>query len=210
MLRAQFMPPKPRKFIDTNRYKRLVELSNDLIWSTDTAGLFTFVNDAAALRIYGYTAEEMVGRRFTEFSTPEQCVKDEEVIKGLMRGGRITGYRTIHARKDGTPIHLNANAMAEVSPAGEIIGATGTATDVSSMVRYAAELERSEERYRLLFENATEPIGVAQDGRIVFFNKAVIAATGYGADEIKEALRGSHPPRRSRSRDRAPPAAPQG
>jgi diguanylate cyclase (GGDEF)-like protein/PAS domain S-box-containing protein len=180
------MPPKSRKFIDTNRYKRLVELSNDLIWSTDIEGRFTFVNDAAALRIYGYTAEEMVGRRFTEFSTPDYRPRDQEVFEQLVRGGRITGYRTVHARKDGTPIHLNANAMTEVTPKGDIIGVTGTATDVSSMVRYAAELERSEERYRLLFENATEPIGVAQDGRIVFFNKAVIEATGYGADEIRE------------------------
>ena len=41
------MPPKPRKLIDTDRYKRLVETSNDLIWSVDTEGRFTFVNDAA-------------------------------------------------------------------------------------------------------------------------------------------------------------------
>ena len=71
-------------------------------------------------------------------------------------------------------MHLSFNAVVELSPTGEVIGTTGTATDVSDLVRYAAELERSEERYRLLFENATEPIGVAQDGRIVFFNRAVI------------------------------------
>ncbi len=179
------MPQKPRKFIDTDRYKRLVELSNDLIWSMDAEGRFTFVNDTAAMRIYGYTAGEMVGRNFAEFSTPEQAEQDRQQFEAIRGGSRINGYRTVHRRKDGTPVHLNANAIAEVSPAGEFVGVTGTATDVSGMVRYAAELEKSEERYRLLFENATEPIGVAQDGKIVFFNRAVSEATGYEPDEIR-------------------------
>ncbi len=185
MLRAQFMPPRSQKFIATDRYKRLVELSNDLIWSMDAEGRFTFVNDTAAMRIYGYTADEMVGRSFAEFSTPEQAEQDRQQFEAIRGGSRISGYRTVHRRKDGTPVHLNANAIAEVTPAGEFVGVTGTATDVSGMVRYAAELERSEERYRLLFENATEPIGVAQDGKIVFFNRAVSEATGYEPDEIR-------------------------
>ena len=179
------MPPKTRKRIDTDRYKRLVELSNDLIWSMDAEGSFTFVNDAASRRIYDYPAEEMIGRRYTEFSTPEQGALDAITFQRVMRGEKITGYRTVHLRRDGTPIHLNANALPEFGPKGQVVGVTGTATDVTGMVTYAAELERSEERYRLLFENATEPIGVAQDGRIVFFNKAVIDATGYDAEEIR-------------------------
>jgi diguanylate cyclase (GGDEF)-like protein/PAS domain S-box-containing protein len=179
------MPPKTRKLIDTNRYKRLVETSNDLIWSVDAAGRFTFVNDSASQRIYGYTAEEMVGKPFTELMTEDQARKDLVVFERIKAGHRAFNYRTVHLRKDGSPVHLSFNAVVELSPAGEVLGTTGTAADVSDLVRYAAELERSEERYRLLFENATEPIGVAQDGRIVFFNRAVIEATGYETDEIR-------------------------
>ncbi len=179
------MPPKTRKLIDTDRYKRLVETSNDLIWSVDAEGRFTFVNDAASLRIYGYSAEEMMGRRFTELMTGEQARADLEVFERIKAGHRVFNYRTIHLRKDGSPVHLSFNAVVELSPSGQVLGTTGTATDVSDLVRYAAELERSEERYRLLFENATEPIGVAQDGKIVFFNRAVIEATGYEPEEIR-------------------------
>ncbi len=179
------MPPKTRKLIDTDRYKRLVETSNDLIWSVDAEGRFTFVNDAASLRIYGYSAEEMMGRRFTELMTGEQARADIEVFERIKAGHRVFNYRTIHLRKDGSPVHLSFNAVVELSPSGQVLGTTGTATDVSDLVRYAAELERSEERYRLLFENATEPIGVAQDGKIVFFNRAVIEATGYEPEEIR-------------------------
>lgn len=179
------MPPKSRRLIDTDRYKRLVETSNDLIWSVDALGRFTFVNDAASRRIYGYSAEEMMGKAFTELMTEEQARKDLEVFERIKAGHRAFNYRTLHLRKDGSPVHLSFNAVVELSPTGEVLGTTGTATDVSDLVRYAAELERSEERYRLLFENATEPIGVAQDGRIVFHNRAVIEATGYEADEIR-------------------------
>ena len=179
------MPEKPRKLIDTDRYKRLVETSNDLIWSVDSDGRFTFVNDAACRRIYGYSAEEMMGKAVADLMAPEQAAKDAAVFAQIKAGNSIFNYRTVHLRRDGSPVHLSFNAVLEMSPEGEVLGTTGTATDVSDLVRYAAELERSEERYRLLFENATEPIGVAQDGRIVFFNKAVIEATGYSGDEIR-------------------------
>ncbi len=178
------MPPKPKKSIDTNRYKRLVETSNDLIWSVDAAGRFTFVNEAAAKRIYDYTPAEMIGRPFVDFMTAEQAEKDLRVFAKIKAGERAFNYRTVHLRKDGSPVHLSFNAVVEVGDTGAVMGTTGTARDVSDLVDYAEALEKSEERYRLLFENATEPIGVAQDGRIVFFNQAVVEATGYSAAEI--------------------------
>ena len=179
------MPPKPRSPIDTDRYKRLVETSNDLIWSVDASGRFTFVNDAAARRIYGYSADEMIGKPLVDVMSPAQAARDLALFESIKAGERVFNYRTVHTRKDGGLVHLSFNAVVDLSPAGEVLGTTGTATDVTDLVRYAAELERSEERYRLLFENATEPIGVAQDGRIVFFNKAVIEATGYASEEIR-------------------------
>ena len=179
------MPQAIPGFIDTDRYKRLVETSNDLIWSVDASGRFTFVNDAAAQRIYGYSAVEMIGRSFVELMTPEQAEKDLGVFEQIMAGAPAFNYRTIHLRRDGTPVHLSFNAVVEFGPSGEVVGTTGTAADVSDLVRYAVALERSEERYRLLFENATEPIGVAQDGRMVFFNRAVEEATGYAAEDLR-------------------------
>ena len=135
------MPPKSRKRIDTDRYKRLVETSNDLIWSVDAQGRFTFVNDAAALRIYGYTADEMLGRPFAELMSADQAEKDLKAFESIKAGNRAFNYRTVHLRKDGSPVHLSFNAVVDLSPSGEVLGTTGTGTDVSDLVRYAAELE---------------------------------------------------------------------
>lgn len=171
--------------VDGDRYRRLVETSNDLIWSVDALGRFTFVNDAAARRIYGYSAAEMVGRPFSDFMSADQAARDFVTFEGIKAGTPVFNYRTVHLRRDGSPVHLSFNAVADVSPSGEPLGTSGTATDISDLVRYSAELARSEERYRLLFENATEPIGVAQDGRIVFFNRALSEVTGYSFEEIQ-------------------------
>src|SRR5262245_56055355 len=123
------MPPKPRKLIATDRYKRLVETSNDLIWSVDAQGRFTFVNDSAARRIYGYSAVEMMGKPFVEFIAGEQAAKDLAMFGELMTGQRdkLFNYRTVHVRKDGAPVHLSYNAVVEVSESGTRVGATGTA-----------------------------------------------------------------------------------
>ena len=149
------MPGSIPRFIETDRYKRLVETSHDLIWSVDEAGRYTFVNDTATQRIFGYTATEMIGRPFTDFMTSEQAAKDLAVFSRIKAGERVFNYRTIHFRKDGVPVHLSFNAVVEAGPSGEVVGTTGTATDVSDLVHYSAALERSEERYRLLFENGT-------------------------------------------------------
>lgn len=190
--------------VDADRYRRLVETSNDLIWSVDALGRFTFVNDAAARRIYGYSAAEMIGRPFVEFMTAEQAARDLATFEGIKAGTPVFNYRTVHLRRDGSPVHLSFNAVVDVSASGEPLGTSGTATDVTDLVRYSAELARSEERYRLLFENATEPIGVAQDGRIVFFNRALSEVTGFSFDEIRSRsfLELVHPEDRSGVLDR--------
>jgi diguanylate cyclase (GGDEF)-like protein/PAS domain S-box-containing protein len=181
------MTEPPRRLIATARYKRLVETSNDLIWSLDAQDRYTFVNDVAARRIYGYSAEEMVGRVFTELMTAEQAEKDLLTFASIKAGNRAFNYRTVHLRKNGTPVHLSINAVVELASNGEVLGTTGTAADVTDLVRYADQLERSEERYRLLFENATEPIAVAQDGRIAFFNHAVVETTGFSTADLPKA-----------------------
>ena len=53
------------------KYRTLVETSQDLIWAIDLEHRFTYVNDAVKA-IYGYEPEEMIGRPFTDFQSPER------------------------------------------------------------------------------------------------------------------------------------------
>ena len=117
------------------KYRDLVETSSDLIWSVDTGGCFTFVNRAAR-RIYGYEPEEMLGRPIADFETDEQRLKDEEAFRGVLKGTPLFSYETRHIRKDGRSVDLSVNAIVLHDDDGAVLGATGTATDVTDRKRF--------------------------------------------------------------------------
>ncbi len=123
------------------KFRCLVETSQDLIWSVDSEGLFTYLNDTATRRIYGYAASEMLGRPFTDFMLPEQAAKDLRVFEDIKNGKASLEYETVHCRKDGTQIDMRFCAVVLRDEQGSVLGTTGTASDITG--RKVAEQERS-------------------------------------------------------------------
>ncbi|MEG4324499.1 PAS domain S-box protein, partial [Microcoleus sp. herbarium5] len=124
------------------KYRSLVETSQDMIWSVDAIGRYTFVNPAVKY-IYGYEPEEMIGRPFSDFATPEQSQKDLEVFARLFAGESIFQYETTQIAKDGSMKHLMFNAIALYDETGNCLGTTGTATDITDRKRAEAALQHA-------------------------------------------------------------------
>lgn len=139
------------------RYRNLVETSQDIIWSVDAQGQFTFVNQAVQ-HIYGYKPSEMIGRRFTDFQTKEQAQQDWSIHQRILAGELHCQYETVHLRKDGTPVHLSFNAIACRDDQGNVIGTTGTAHDITECKRIEAQLRESEQMFRQLAENIPQVV----------------------------------------------------
>ncbi len=135
------------------KYRALVEFSQDLIWSVDLEGRYTFINSAAE-KIYGYSPAEMIGRKFTEFQPPEQSVKDLGVFHKLKFGVSISQYETQHLSKDHQIIDLLLNAQPVKNEAGNIIGITGTATNITEHKKAQQALLLSEQRLQLAVEGS--------------------------------------------------------
>jgi PAS domain S-box-containing protein len=173
------------------KYRALVEASQDVIWSVDTEGRYTFVN-CAVKQIYGYEPEEMLGRPFTDFMPPEQMAKDLEVFQSLLAGGSVFQYETKHLARDGKPIQLMVNAIAYQDSEGNILGATGTASNitqrkqaVNEAARSAAVIASSERQYRNLVETSQDIIwSTDTQGCFTFVNPAVKQIFGYEPEEI--------------------------
>ncbi|MEG4004604.1 PAS domain S-box protein [Microcoleus sp. Pol11C1] len=125
-----------------SKYRSLVETSQDMIWSVDASGCYTFVNPAVKY-IYGYEPEEMIGRPFSDFVTPEQSLKDLEVFARLVTGESIFQYETTQIAKDGSMKHLMFNAIALYDETGNFLGTTGTATDITDRKRAEAALQHA-------------------------------------------------------------------
>lgn len=124
------------------KYRHLVETSQDMIWSVDATGCFTFVNPAVKY-IYGYEPEEMVGRPFWDFVTPEQIPKDMKVFARLLAGESVFQHETTQIAKDGSIKYLMFNAIALFDDAGNAIGSTGTATDITARKRAESALQHA-------------------------------------------------------------------
>ncbi len=166
------------------KYRNLVETSQDLIFSVDAAGCFTFVNSAVK-EIYGYDPREMSGRPFADFLTAEQIVKDLPIYQRLMKGASIFQYETTHLAKDNRSIHLLFNAMPLRDEQGNIVGITGTASNITELKQKQEALYRREQEFKALVENSPDVIArFDRQLRHVYVNPAAEVATGIAAAEF--------------------------
>jgi two-component system, cell cycle sensor histidine kinase and response regulator CckA len=180
-LRARIAELEAARAADTlaaseRRYRDLVETSQDLIWSTDAEGRWTFLNRAATLRIYGREAADLLGHHFTELETPEQARRDMPVFERILAGEKYFEYETVHLHRDGTPVHLSFNAIVLHDEQGRVIGTTGTAKDITE--RRRAEAERQEMQARLLQTQKLESLGVLAGGIAHDFNNLLVGIVG--------------------------------
>ncbi len=128
------------------KYRDLVETSQEMIFSMNSQGYFTFVNQAVK-DIYGYEPEEMIGRHFSEFKpyeyekeTPDQAAFDE-----ILSAHSISQYETIDIAKDGRPIYLLINAIIRKDAQGKLLGLTGTASDITQRKQAELALQQAKE-----------------------------------------------------------------
>lgn len=166
------------------QYRDLVETSHDLIWSVDAQGRWTFLNRQATRSIYGYEPEEMLGRPFTDFESPEQARVDMETFQKVKQGQPFFKYETIHLRKDGRPVYLSYNAIVVRNEAGEVVGSTGTASDVTARRQAEQKLKESEERTRTIVDHALSAVVVIDaEGHIIYWNPQAEKVFGWSGLE---------------------------
>lgn len=167
------------------RFRNLIETTNDMIWRVDRQGRWQFVSQAVE-RIYGYTREEMIGRPFFEFVEPRALERDIEVFHRILQGSPVVQYETVHRRKDGSPVYLSFNAIPLTDGTGAVIGTTGTANDITQRKEAEQILQRSEARMRQYFETSLLGIAVIRpDKSWVEMNDKFCEMVGYRRDELQ-------------------------
>lgn len=168
-----------------HKYRILVDTSQDLIWSVDQEGRYTFVNPVVQ-KIFGYKPEEMLGRPFSDFQPAKQIKKDRATFQRVLAGQPIMQYETLYITKEGGEVYLAFNATALRDENGQAIGATGTASDIT--LRKQAELELQKTRTFLESVLKNLPIGViakdAQNLRYVLWNVGAEKIKGRLASEV--------------------------
>ena len=119
----------------------IVELSNDAIIGKTLDGIITTWNKGAE-RIFGYTANEVIGKPLLNFIPPEQINEELEIVEKLKRGECIENYETIRMKKDGTKIYVSLTISPIKNAAGQIIGASKIIRDITEQKQWIETLKQ--------------------------------------------------------------------
>jgi len=112
-------------------FKALVESADDAVIGKTLDGTITSWNPAAA-RLYGYSAEEVIGKPIALLAPPDRVDELPAMLERLRRGERIERYETTRVRKDGTRVEVSLSVSPILDPQGRPIGATSIAYDVTA------------------------------------------------------------------------------
>lgn len=108
----------------------IVESANDAIVSKTLDGVVTSWN-AAATSIFGYSAEEMIGKNISTLFPQDRLNEEEEFIDRVRKGGRVDHYETVRRHRDGHLIDVSITLSPIRDSEGTIIGAAKTARDIT-------------------------------------------------------------------------------
>jgi PAS domain S-box-containing protein len=135
------------------QYRDLVETTQDVIWSLDADGRWTFLNQAAG-HVYGYEPEEMLGHYYWEY-LPEELRERERLEFAKARPGHSWfQYESRHIRKDGMPVDLLFTSKVVGDADGNVVRITGTATDITERKRAEQQLRERDAVLQVVTDNA--------------------------------------------------------
>jgi PAS domain S-box-containing protein len=157
----------------------VVDSAEDAIVTKTLEGVITSWNRGAE-RIFGYTADEAVGRPVT-ILIPEDHLDEEPAILARIRAGeRIEHYETVRRRKDGTLLDISLTVSPIRDADGRVIGASKIARDITGRKQW----ELAQARLAAIVESAEDAvIGKDLNGVIKTWNRGAEHIFGYTADE---------------------------
>jgi len=151
------------------RYRRLVETMQEGLGVADQYYQFTFVNQKFC-EMLGYHRDEIIGRHLLDFVHDDyrELMKDQMAQRAK---GFEERFELVWKTKDGNKLYTLASPTALYDEEGCFIGSIGILTDITYRINAEEALRLSEEKYRLLVENANDAIFIVQEGQVKFANQ---------------------------------------
>lgn len=120
----------------------IVESTDDAIIGKTTDGTITSWNKGAE-RIYGYTAQDAIGRHISFLAPPERADDISFILQKIARGEQVAHFETVRIRKDGKPIDVSLTVSPIKDEMGRVIGASTIGRDITEKKETEGRLKES-------------------------------------------------------------------
>ncbi|HEX5851178.1 MAG TPA: PAS domain S-box protein [Rubrobacter sp.] len=170
----------------SRRLAAIVESSEDAILSKTLDGTITSWNGGAE-RLYGYRAEEVIGESVTILVPPELPREIPEILEKIGRGQKIEHFDTVRVTRDGRRFNVSLSVSPLQDEAGNIVGASAIARDLTERKRMEGDLQRTLKELADMKFALDESAIVAitnQRGEITYANEKFCEVSGYTRDEL--------------------------
>jgi PAS domain S-box-containing protein len=129
--------------MDSRKLAAIVESSDDAIASKDLNGIVSSWN-AAAERMFGYKAEEIIGRSIKTIIPPELHKEEDSILARIRKGERVEHFETVRLTKSGERLNISLTISPLKDDQGRVIGAAKIARDITQRKRAEEALRRAE------------------------------------------------------------------
>jgi PAS domain S-box-containing protein len=162
------------------RLAAIIESSEDAIASKDLNGIITSWNKSAE-RLFGYTAEEIIGQPVTLIIPPELHDDEPRILGKIRVGERIEHFQTVRVHKNGQRIDVSLTVSPIRDDQGKVVGAAKIVRDVTRHKK----LEEAALRLAAIVESSDDAIASKDlNGIITSWNRSAEKLFGYKAEEI--------------------------
>jgi PAS domain S-box-containing protein len=126
-----------------NRLALVVDSSNDAIIGKNLDGVITSWNKGAE-RIYGYKAEEAIGRAIAMLAPADRTDEIAKILEDIHEGRQVDHFETIRVTKDGRHLNVSISVSPIRDAGGEIVGASTIARDVTAQKKAEEQLRQGQ------------------------------------------------------------------